>query len=842
MLALELPLRDPVAVFALVLLVLLAAPLLERLRLPSAAVLLLAGVGLGPHGLDVLARDDTIVLLGTVGLLYIMFLAGLEIDLGEFWRHRRRSLGFGVATFAIPQLVGTALGRIGFGFGWPAAILLGSVFASHTLLAYPVARRLGLARSPAVTAAVGATILTDTLALLILAVIAGMAGGEDGPGFLATMLAGLAGLVALVGWGLPRLGAWALRTLAAESTAEFVFVLAAVFVAALGAEIVGVEPIIGAFLAGLALNRLIPESSPLMNRIGFVGNALFIPFFLISTGMLVDLGAFASGGTAWAVAGAMVATILLTKGGAAALMRPLFGYSAAEVGIIFGLTVPQAAATLAAVLIGMEVGLFGQAVLNGAIAMVLVTGLVGPWMTERAGRRLALDEAAQPGPAAPRQRILVSLANPTTVERLLDVALLVRDARSTEPLYPLTVVPAGAEQALHVARGERLLSRALVYAAGADVPATPLVRVDHNVARGLARAVAETQISTVVMGWDGSASAQRLLFGSIPDRLLHESPAMLLIAKGDRPPGTIGRVVLAAPPLADHEPGFADALRVVKQLAHRSGAALVLLTPEPYRAATRRALDRTAPAVPVRDAALDAWKGLIPALETHLAADDALVLLSARQGSVSWRASLDRLPRLLAQRFPELPLLVVYPAQVPISALLPAALSIGQRAFLDGLGPDRIVLGLRPGPAEAVLASVLAGLADRRQRADLVRELVPAAPDALPEIAPGIVLYHTHTADVEQVALFVGISRDGIALPQTSGPVHVVLALALPAVLPTRHALELLALTARLVHPAGITDALRACTTPAEVRATLLGALHAPDGPRMTAIEDEPGD
>ena len=399
-----LPLRDPVAVFTAVLLVLLAAPLVARRGVPASVVLLVAGVALGPNALGVLDRDPTMVLLGTVGLLYIMFLAGLEIDLHEFVRHRRQSLIFGLLTFALPQLVGTAVGKLALGFGWPGAVLLGSVFASHTLLAYPAAARLGLSRETSVTTAVGATILTDTLALLVLAVVAtGARTGEGAdPWVLVRVTGALAAFGALVLWGVPRLGAWFLRRAAQDATVEFVFVLTTVFACALAVEGLGIEPIIGAFLAGLALNGLVPEGGALANRISFFGNAMFVPFFLLSTGMLVDLSAFAGGpdaGRSWAVAGAMVAVILTTKGAAAWATRPAFGYTAAQARLVFGLTVPQAAATLAAVLVGVEVGLFGPAVLNGTIAMVLVTCLVGPWLVETAGRQVAASGGAHGGGA-----------------------------------------------------------------------------------------------------------------------------------------------------------------------------------------------------------------------------------------------------------------------------------------------------------------------------------------------------------------------------------------------------------------------------------------------------------
>ena len=826
---LDLPLHEPVAVFTVVLLVLLAAPLIGRRGVPSAVVLLGAGIALGPHALGVLDRDPTMVLLGTVGLLYIMFLAGLEVDLHELEEGKARSLGFGAATFLLPQLVGAGVGRVVFGMGWPGAILLGSVFASHTLLAYPAAARLGLQKERATTTAVGATILTDTLALLVLAVIA--TGARSGGGFDLGVLLRVVGSLLVVGgavlWGLPRLGAWFFRTAAQDATLEFVFVLTAVFVCALGVEALGVEPIIGAFLAGLALNRLVPEGGPLMNRIGFVGNALFVPFFLLATGMLVDLGAFAGGpdaGRAWTVALAMTATLLVTKGAAAWLTRPAFGFSADEARLAFGLTVPQAAATLAAVLIGVEVGLFDVAVLNGTIAMVFVTCVVGPVVVERVGRRLAQAAAERvPDARDGRDRVLVSLANPATAEALVDLALLARGPEASAPLAVVTVVPGGPDQAAAVASGERTLSAAVVHAAGAEVPVLPIVRVESNVARALARAAAETRSSLLVMGWDGSAAAERVLFGSVPDRVLRETPTAVLIARETRPPATVGRLFVAVPPMAELEPGFRSAAGMLLGLASRSGAELVVLTPEPYADAVREAFARArrgSAAPEVRP--LDRWADLPPTLDTALRPTDALVLVSARQGAIAWRASLDRLPRVLARRHPDLSLFVLFPGQVPVSAILPSGLTSGDRAFLDRLRPNAVRLGLRADDPAGLFRQTLGDAFPE----DVAARLAAAPADARPEIRPGVVLSHVRSSRADEPFLGVGVSREGVAMPGASGPVHVVLALVVPERVPSRRYLGWLALVARMLRDDATVEAVRQAEAPGQAHAALLGALR----------------
>ena len=462
-----LPIQNPVMVFALAMVLFVSVPLLfERARVPGIIGLIVAGAVIGPNALGVMERDETIILLGTVGLLYLMFMAGVEIDLHGFNRNRNRSLGFGALTFLIPQTLGTGA-ALWLGYGWASAILLGSMLASHTLVAYPITSRLGIAKNEAVTVAVGGTIITDLVALLVLAVVAASIGGDLDAVFWLRLAGMLAVFAALVMLGLPRLGRWFLGNDYVGEAGAYVFVLAALYTSAVLAELAGVEAIIGAFLAGLALNRLIPEGGPLNNRLHFFGNALFIPFFLLSVGMLVDVRVFAAGPRAWMVMGAMSATVIVAKWLAAKLTQRMYGYSPEEGWAIFGLSVPQAAATLAAALIGYRIELFDAAVLNGAILMILITCTIGPWVVERYGRRLALREERKPAAQGDTpQRILIPMANAAHADALLDLAFLIRAPNSDEPLRPLTVVRGSARQAAEaVAKAERMLSQAVAYAA-----------------------------------------------------------------------------------------------------------------------------------------------------------------------------------------------------------------------------------------------------------------------------------------------------------------------------------------------------------------------------------------
>lgn len=352
---LSLPLKNPVLLFSLLLFIILFAPiLLNKLRIPHLIGLIIAGAIIGPNGFNLIARDMSIILFGTVGLQYIMFLAGLEIDLAEFKKNSGKSLVFGLLTFSIPMLLGTLAGIYILHFSIPTSVLLASMFASHTLIVYPLISKLGIAKNRAVTVAVGGTMITDTLALLVLAVIAGMQTGEINQAFWIRLGVSLVLFVVVVVVLFPLIGRWFFKRYD-DQISHYIFVLAMVFLGCTLAELAGIEAIIGAFLTGLTLNRLIPHTSPLMNRIEFVGNALFIPFFLIGVGMLIDYKAFIKDGQALYVAGIMTFVAIIGKYIPAWLTQKIFGYTRDERRLIFGLSNAQAAATLAAVLVGFNI-------------------------------------------------------------------------------------------------------------------------------------------------------------------------------------------------------------------------------------------------------------------------------------------------------------------------------------------------------------------------------------------------------------------------------------------------------------------------------------------------------
>jgi Kef-type K+ transport system membrane component KefB/nucleotide-binding universal stress UspA family protein/mannitol/fructose-specific phosphotransferase system IIA component (Ntr-type) len=820
------PVTDPVLIFAITMGIILAAPwLMSRLRVPGLVGMILAGTIVGPSVLGLLERDATFLLLGTVGLLYLMFVAGVSIDLAQFAKMRMRSIGFGMASFFIPQLMALGVGVYFLGFGVPAALLLGSIVGSHTLLALPLADRLGITENKSVIVATGATMVTDLLSLIILAIVVASVGGDTSVGFWAQFV-GLVGLwVAAVVFLLPRIGRWFLRNVQLGAAVDFSFLMAALFFTAWLAGVVGLAPIIGAFLAGLMMNRLVPSQSPLMTRIKFVGEALFIPFFLVSVGMLIDVRVLFSSLNLWGLALVFTGLVVVGKGGAAKLMQLVFRQSSEEGWTVAGLTIPQAAATLAVTLVGFEVGLFGEMIVNAVVVMILLTSLLGPYLVEQFGRAVALqDRQREYEPGEAPQRILVPLANPETAPALMDVAFAIRELRAEQPIYPMAVAREGPGEEAAVAASEKLLSHAVLHAASADVPVTPVTRVDHNVARAIQRAARERRISTVIIGWAGDPSPRTMIFGSILDQFLEESQATVFVSRLVHPLASVQRVVLLVPPFAERESGFGTALAAVKTMAARAGLTLLVLSP----AATELAemVVRTDPEVPFEAKPIDTWEDLMPALDENLRASDLICFVSVRNGRLAWRPSLLRLPRTLVTRFPEHDFITVYLSEQEIEHALGAVESVESlpKVALPHLSVEHVTLGLGDCPLEEMLGQVVApGFPEEPARVEeLARQLAQQRSDYAPELAPGLALYHLHTPAVTESQLFLGVARVELHDLPTGFPVRAVLVLLVPADMKPGAYLRQLALTAQLVRRDDIVDELARAATPEEARARLL--------------------
>ena len=659
------PLKEPVLIFGFAVLIFLLFPILMRkLRVPAIIGPIIAGIIIGPNGLEILERDSTIQLLGTVGLLFIMFIAGLELDLDGFKKYRNRSILFGMLSFLIPLVLGVIIGLF-LHLSMLSAILFGSIFSTHTLLGYPAISRLGVAKNQAVTTAVGGTLLTDSLALMVLAIITGASEGNLTFGFILYLIIATALFAVVVLFLTPYLTKWFFKRSNNEGTTEFNFVLAILFVAGAISLFVGLEPIIGAFLAGLALNRYIYDHGPLMNRIRFTANALFIPFFLLSVGMLMDLSVLISSPKALLTIALITIVAIGSKLVASWVTSKVYGYSKTERNVIFGLSTTHAAATLAITLVGYEFGLFDQQIINAVIVVILVTCILGPYLCEKYGRKLAVAQDKTILDDTLPERILIAITSSNTMESLLDLGIVLKKAKKTEePIYPLTVVQKDLKQADNeVAQAERMLGHALTYTSGADVPVRLLTRVDHNIGWGIERAATEERITTIIVGWDGSGKGDQKVFGRVIDNLLEHTYQRSLIANINQPLNTVERVILLLPNNIVYKPGFEDSFSIIKDIASQLNATIRGLVIRDNVERYKKVSEQVQPNVEVEFESVDGWNALYSNALNNVKSTDLVILLSARKGTVAWHPELEKAPKKLASMNLE-NFIVFYPTEM----------------------------------------------------------------------------------------------------------------------------------------------------------------------------------
>ncbi len=786
--ALALPITEPILLFGLVLLLVLVAPLVSgRFNLPSIVGLIVAGMLFGPHGLGVFTLEAEIHLLGQVGLVYIMFLAGVEIDLQQFFLVRRHSLIFGILTFSIPLVAGALLAPPLLGIGILPAILLASMFSSHTLIPWPRVSALGLTRQRAVIAIVGGTILTDTLALLLLVFVVGAHAGQLTPWFLTRLSLSVAVFVVALFGLLPLVNRWFFRHFASDGQVEYVYVLCVVFLSAALAHEAGLEPILGAFFSGLILNRQIPEKSTLMNRIHFIGFALFIPFFLLSVGMIVDVRQFFTGLDTLRTTAFMVLVALATKWAAARLAGLRIGWSPVETRMAFGLSVNQAAATLAAVMVGVNTGIFGLEIVAGTIGMIMVTCIVGGFVTERASRELS-EQVVRRAPSRPGQgRILVPLA--ARADPLVDLALLLRPSGSRDPLYLLHVIEEGSELAERVDHGERLLEQSVLRATSADVRSMPLTRVSMHVGSGIVGTMRDFAIETVVAGLPGSRS--RILYTCSPvvDFLVRNTRAALLLV---RMPEAFSKPVsvhwIVPERLVDH-PGFAAALEPMLRLLRQWSVPLRVTMPEAGRLLLRRHLG----AMQAR------FEDPGPRLPEAVVAgaDEWTVFFMVRPSGHGWRPWFDRTQKALVTGF-HAPLGLLFLPEpeegdqtpVPGVSVEPDSGEVSYEVTMAEFADPRLEVAVDALLAEAALRDEAAE--ERLEEAFL--ESCRAAPVLL---APGIAFLHEHVEELEGNHVLLGRCPAGFDTFRTIEPVRLVVILLGRGHRSTQEHLTLLAVLAR---------------------------------------------
>ena len=668
--SLTLPVTDPTWIFLLVLLIILFAPiLLNKLRIPHIIGMILAGLVIGEHGFNILVRDSSFELFGKVGLYYIMFLAGLEMNMGDFKKNRGKAVMLGLLAFVIPIGIGLVTNMMLLKYSLVTSILLASMYASHTLVAYPIVIRYGVSRHRSVSIAVGGTAVTDTLTLLVLAVVGGLFKGESGGLFWLWLLIKVVFLGALIMYSFPRIGRWFFRRYD-DNVMQFIFVLAMVFLGAGLMEFVGMEGILGAFLAGLVLNRLIPHVSPLMNHLEFVGNALFIPYFLIGVGMLIDIHVIFGQGDALKVAAVMIVVALVGKWIASWLTQKIYKMAPIERELMFGLSNAQAAATLAAVLVGYNIilpngeRLLNEDVLNGTVLLILVTCVVSSFITERAARKIAMCEAhLEEERTVEAERILIPVANPDTIEYLMNLSLLIRDTKQKDNLLALNVINDNNTSEGLELRGKRYLEKAAMITASADVPLRQITRYDLNIASGIIHTAKEYEVTDVIIGLHRKVNIVDSFFGMLAENLLKGLHREVMIAKFLIPINTIRRIIIAVPSKAEYEAGFQKWVEHFCRMGGTLGCRVHFFANEETTVQLQALVKKKYGQTLTDFSRLDDWGDLL-ILTGQVNYDHLLVVISARRGSISYDSSFEKLPAQLSKYFSNNSLIVLYPDQL----------------------------------------------------------------------------------------------------------------------------------------------------------------------------------
>ena len=662
---------NPVLIFFIVLAIILLSPiLLNRFKIPHIIGLIVAGIVVGPFGFNVLADDSSFDIFGQVGLLYLMFLAGVEIDMYHLKLNLKRGLVFGVLTFLVPMIIGTLASYYLLKMDWVTSILLASMYASHTLISYPVVARLGLTKNPAVMIAIVGTIIAVIGSLLVLAAAVNIhKTGVFAPMDLLLLLGELAIYCVVIMYVYPRLTRWFFKNYSDRVT-QFIYVMALVFLASWFAQIIWLEAVLGAFFAGLVLNRYIPNASPLMGRIEFVGNAVFIPYFLIGVGMMINVRVIGSYDTI-IVALNMIVVAIVSKWIAAWVAQKIYRMQGDERKMLFGLSTAHTAVALAVVTIGYNMimpdghRMMDESVLNGTVLMILVTCAIAPIVTSSAASRIKIKTLEEDSLVvdAPKQKIvntLIPIANPITAQPLIEIASFMRNATGKNNIFALHV--RNDNSANSRALGRNSLEQAEKSAASIDAQITPIERYDMSTATGILNTIEERDIDEVILGMHRRATVIDSFLGSKIDHILKSTNKMLIITRCFIPLNTVTRIVVFVPAKAQYETGFSRWVKKVANIAREVGCRIIFCCHPETKPLIRGVLYKERFQIRSEFRDVEEWDDFL-LLANRILDDDLFVVVSARRTSVSFTPEMEAMPGFLQKYFSRNNLIVLYPEQ-----------------------------------------------------------------------------------------------------------------------------------------------------------------------------------
>lgn len=664
---LTMPLTQPVAIFMLVMLIILVAPLLfRRLHIPNIVGLILAGAAVGPYGFNLLARDSSFEIFGQVGILYLMFLAAVEIDMYHLRQNYKRGLTFGLFTFFLPMIVGIPLTHYVLNTSWSTSVLISSMYASHTLISYPTVSRFGLGNNRGAVIAVCGTIVAVLLALVALAeVVTVRVSGRFDPTTLLRLVSLTVIYAGAIGLAYPALTRW-FFTKVSDSVAQYIYILTLVCVASVLAKLIGLESILGAFYAGLILNRFIPARSSLMKHISFVGNAIFIPYFLIGVGMLINVGVVFRGWGVVSTALLMTVTALSTKWGATRIVQRLFRLHSDETNLMFGLSSGKAAATIAATMIGYQYGLLSEDMMNGAVVMILICCVVATVVTEQSAKRIRIRltavemEDADMSQTACFARQIVAVSNPMTSEGIMRMAIFMRSPLNGESMTALYV--RNNDNATVMRMGREALRSACGVAESMDVPCRELERFDLNVMSGVSSVIREHHATEVVIGLHRKSRIGDTFFGSMIEQLMQSTDKMIIMSRCFIPIDTIRKIFVYVPHNAQYETGFATWVARVGNLASQLSRSVQFLCHEDARQYIESQIAEGGYPFTRRYDIMESWDDFI-ILSSQVADDDLLIVVGARKGSVSYSGDSENMSGYMSRHFVHHNITMIIPSQ-----------------------------------------------------------------------------------------------------------------------------------------------------------------------------------
>jgi Kef-type K+ transport system membrane component KefB/nucleotide-binding universal stress UspA family protein len=657
-------------VFFTVLLIILFAPIvMSKLRIPHIIGMVLAGVIIGPYGFNILERDASFELFGRVGLLYIMFLAGIEMDLQGLKNDIRKIGIFSLASFLTPFIMMYLAGVHFLGYSSLASVILSCVMAANTLIAYPIVARFGLQKHTTTTISVGASMTSLLLALIVVTAVEGSILGGTGVAFWALFVAKFVLYCAAIQYFLRIATRWFLRSYS-DSVMQYIFVLGMMFFSAAISEFIGIDGIFGAFFSGLVLNRFIPQVSPLMNRIEFIGNAIFIPYFLIGVGMLINIGLLfepSSNPTSVGIILTVVTIVIVgTLGKAIAAYASCFAFRLPwqDGHLMFGLTSAHAAGGIAIVMIGMKLNIMGDDMLNGVVIMILFTCIISTIVTDYASRRIVItdDLRQRQDKNSDDEKILIPVKYPETCNTLVNLAAMMRNRDLNRGLIALNVVYDDDDAERNQMKGHKLLESVVSKAAESDIRVQTQVRLATNIANGIKHAFKEFDCSEIIMGAHIHDNSRRAFWGEFAQSVFNGLSRQIIITRCTQPFSTLSAMRIAVPSRAEFEPGFYRWLERLSRMAHNIGCRIIFHGRVDSLNLIDQYISHRHPNVRAEYVSMPKWKGLIDLME-NTTANEMLVVVTARKGTVSYKAALANLPEEMTEHYKGTNYMILFPDQ-----------------------------------------------------------------------------------------------------------------------------------------------------------------------------------